>query len=192
MSEREEQVRMREYLRDKGDRLPLTEVRGRVAAAFNAMEVLLAPLSAEEAAARPWPREWTIHEVVDHLILTHAPSVDELRDLLAGRRPAGPPIPAGLQSPDPFARPWTALREALHAQHADALHVLDGARDVAIDARAPVVAVVNVRETDGRQVPLHWIEEIAWKAYAVFAFRLHTLDHIGQVKKLLAAQRAQT
>jgi hypothetical protein len=191
MSEREEQIRMREYLRDKGDRLPLTEVRERVAAAFGAMEALLAPVSATVAAERPWSREWTIHEVVDHLILTHAPSVGELRDLLAGRRPAGPPIPAGLQSPDPFARPWGALRDALHAQHVDALRVLDGARDVAIDVRAPVVAVVNVREGDGRQAAFHWIEEIEWKAYAVFAFRLHTLDHIGQVKKLLEAPRAR-
>jgi hypothetical protein len=191
MSEREEQIRMREYLRDKGDRLPLTEVRERVAAAFGAMEALLAPVSAPVAAERPWSREWSIHEVVDHLILTHAPSVGELRDLLAGRRPAGPPIPAGLQSPDPFARPWGALRDALHAQHVDALRVLDGARDVAIDVRAPVVAVVNVREADGGQAPFHWIEEIEWKAYAVFAFRLHTLDHIGQVKKLLAASRAR-
>jgi hypothetical protein len=191
MSEREEQIRMREYLRDKGDRLSLPEVRERVAGAFAAMEALLAPVSAPVAAERPWPRQWTIHEVVDHLILTHAPSVGELRDLLAGRRPAGPPIPGGLQSPDPLARPWDALRDALHAQHADALRVLDGARDVAIDVRAPVVAVVNVRAADGRQAPVHWIEEIEWKAYAVFAFRLHTLDHIVQVKKLLAARRAR-
>jgi hypothetical protein len=53
------------------------------------------------------------------------------------------------------------------------------------------MAVINVREADGRQVPLHWTEEIAWKAYAVFAFRLHTLDHITQVKKLLSSARAR-
>ena len=184
-----EQVRMREYLRDKGDGLPLTQVRARVAGAFDTMEALLAPVSAAEAARRPRPCEWSIHEVVDHLILTHAPSVGELVDLLAGRRPAGPPIPAGLQSRDPLARPWDALRSALHAQHAAALHVLEGARDAPTDARAPVVAVVNVRGADGGEAPLRWEEEIAWKAYAVFAFRLHTLDHIGQVRKLLAAGR---
>jgi hypothetical protein len=187
MTELMEQVRMREYLRDKGDGLSLAELRGRVAAAFAAMEALLAPVSAGEAAGRPLPGEWSIHEVVDHLVLTHAPSVDELVELLAGRRPAGPPIPAGLQSADPQARPWDALRNALHAQHAAALRVLDGARDAPTDARAPVVAVVNVRGADGRESPVHWEEEIAWKAYAVFAFRLHTLDHIGQVRKLLAA-----
>jgi hypothetical protein len=187
MTELMEQIRMREYLRDKGDGLPLAEVRGRVASAFETMEALLAPVSAATAAGRPLAGEWSIHEVVDHLVLTHAPSVGELVDLLAGRRPAGPPIPAGLQSPDPRSRPWDALRIALHTQHAAALRVLDGARDLPTDARAPVVAVVNVRGADGRDTPLHWEEEIAWKAYAVFAFRLHTLDHIGQVRKLLAA-----
>jgi len=189
MTELMEQVRMREYLRDKGDALPLAEVRARVASAFDTMEALLASVSAEEAAGRPLPGAWSIHEVVDHLILTHGPSVGELDDLLAGRRPAGPPIPAGLQSPDPLARPWDALRSALHAQHAAALRTLDGARDAPTDARAPVVAVVNVRGADGRETPVHWEEAIAWKAYAVFAFRLHTLDHIGQVRKLLAAGR---
>jgi len=192
MTELMEQVQMREYLRDKGDGLPLAEVRGRVAAAFETMEALLAPVSAAEAGGRPLPGEWSIHEVVDHLILTHEPSVGELVDLLAGRRPAGPPIPAGLQSSDPLARPWEALRVALHAQHAAALRVLDGARDIPTDARAAVVAVVNVRGADGRDAPLHWEEEIAWKAYAVFAFRLHTLDHINQVRKLLAAGKRPT
>jgi len=189
MTEREEQIRLREYLRDKGDALPLAEVRTRVAASFDAMEALLAPVSAERAADRPGPGEWSIHEVVDHLLLTHAPSLGELRDLLANRRPVGPPIPAGLQSADPFAAPWPDVRAALVATHAEILRALDGARDAPTAARAPVIAVINVREADGRQVPLHSMEEIAWKAYAVFAFRLHTLDHITQVKKLLAAGR---
>ncbi len=189
MTERDEQIRLREYLRDKGDALPLPEIRARVAASFDAMEALLAPVSAERAGSRPAPGEWSIHEVVDHLLLTHAPSLGELRDLLANRRPAGPPIPAGLQSADPFATSWRDVRTALESTHAEVLRALDGARDAPTAARAPVIAVINVREADGRQVPLHWTEEIAWKAYAVFAFRLHTMDHMTQVKKLLGARR---
>ena len=191
MTEREEQIRLREYLRDKGDALPLPEVRARVAASFEAMEALLAPVSPERAAERPWPSEWSMHEVVDHLLLTHAPSLGELRDLLADRRPAGPPIPAGLLSADPFATPWREARAALTAEHGEILRALDGARDAPTDARAPVIAVINVRAADGRQTPLHWVEEIAWKAYAVFAFRLHTLDHINQFKKILGAARVR-
>jgi hypothetical protein len=57
------------------------------------------------------------------------------------------------------------------------------------DVRAPVVMVINVREPDGREVPLSWIEELDWKAYAVI-FRLHELDHLNQAKKILTAARA--
>jgi len=57
------------------------------------------------------------------------------------------------------------------------------------DARAPVVMVINVKEADGREAPLHWIEELDWKAYAVI-FRLHELDHLTQAKKTLKAARA--
>jgi hypothetical protein len=48
--------------------------------------------------------------------------------------------------------------------------------------------VVNVREPDGSERPLHWIEELDWKAYAI-VFRLHVLDHLSQIKKTLAAAR---
>ena len=55
------------------------------------------------------------------------------------------------------------------------------------DARAPLVMVINAREPDGREAPVHWIEELDWKAYAVTAFRLHELDHLNQIKKTLKA-----
>ena len=48
--------------------------------------------------------------------------------------------------------------------------------------------VINVREADGRAAPLHWIEELDWKAYAI-VFRLHVLDHLAQARKVLAAGR---
>ena len=39
-------------------------------------------------------------------------------------------------------------------------------------------------------MPVHWIEELDWKAYAVSAFRLHLLDHLSQVRKIREAMRA--
>ena len=186
MTELMEQVRMREYLRDKGDRLPLAEVRARVAEPSTYGGAPGAG-SAAEAAGRPLPGEWSIHEVVDHLVLTHAPSVGEPRRP-AGRTPArGPAHSRRAPIRGSPGAPLGRAAGALHAQHAAALRVLDGARDLPTEARAPVVAVVNVRGADGRAAPVHWEEEIAWKAYAVFAFRLHSLDHIGQIRKLLAA-----
>ena len=38
----------------------------------------------------------------------------------------------------------------------------------------------------GRIVPLHWVEDLDWKAYAI-VWRLHVIDHLKQAKKVLAA-----
>jgi hypothetical protein len=44
--------------------------------------------------------------------------------------------------------------------------------------------VINVRDAEGRTTPLHWEEPCDWKACAVI-FRLHELDHLGQIRRLL-------
>jgi hypothetical protein len=186
MTLRPEQVKAKEYLHAKGTRLAAPQIHERVAAGFAALEEFLDAVTEAEAQARTLPGEWTIQEVVDHLVETHRPSLDELRDLLAGRRPAGDPIPAGLQSRDPFARPWPELLTQLKRLQADVVATLGRAPDGLTDARAPVVMVINVKEEDGRERPLHWIEELDWKAYAII-FRLHVLDHLGQARKVLRA-----
>ena len=99
-------TRVREYLRDNGTQAPTALIRRRVATAFDNLERCLRAIDADRAARRAWPGEWSLHEIADHVVETHRPSRDELRELLAGRRPAGPPIPASLQSKDPLARPY--------------------------------------------------------------------------------------
>jgi len=154
------------------------------------VETFLDVVSEEEARTRALPGEWTIQEVVDHLVETHRPSLDELRDLLANRRPPGGPIPASLQSADPMARRFEDLLRDLRTVHAGVLGVLSAAPDRMTDARAPIIMVVNVKEPDGQETSLHWTEELDWKAYAVTAFRLHEIDHLNQAKKILKAARA--
>jgi hypothetical protein len=185
-----EQIKAREYFHHKGTLLPAAQILDRVAAAFAATEAFFGSVTDEEARARALPGEWTIHEVVDHLMETHRPSLVELCDLLDGRAPAGGPIPASLQSADPMARPFRALVGDLGTMHADVLGLLSAAPERMTDARAAIIMVVNVKEPDGREVPLHWVEELDWKAYAVTAFRLHELDHLNQAKKTLKAARA--
>jgi len=187
MALRPEQIKAKEYMHQKGTLLPAAQVHERVGAAFAAMETLLDGVGEAEARARTIAGEWTVQEVVDHLVETHRPSLDELRDLLENRRPAGGPVPASLQSADPMGRRYGALVSDLKAVHAAILRVLSGAPDRMTDARAPLVMVINAKEPDGRQAPLHWIEELDWKAYAVTAFRLHELDHLNQIKKTLKA-----
>jgi hypothetical protein len=187
---RPEQIKAREYFHQKGTLLPVAQIRERVSDALAALESFLDGVSDDEARTRPLPGEWTIQEVVDHLIETHRPSLDELRDLLDDRPPAGGPIPASLQSADPMGRRFVDLVDELKALHAEVLDVLASAPDRMTDARAPIIMAVNVREPEGREAPLHWIEELDWKAYAVTAFRLHELDHLSQARKTLKAARA--
>src|SRR3989337_3008169 len=101
-----EQIKAIEYLRDNGSRLAASQVHERVAAGFAVLESFLDGITEAEARVRALPGEWSIQEVADHLVETHRPSLEELRDLLAGRGPPGEPIPAGLQTSDPLARPW--------------------------------------------------------------------------------------
>lgn len=180
--------RARDYLRTRGTLASAAVIHERVSAAFAALESFLDTAPADVAARATIAGEWTIQEIVDHLVETHRPGLDELRCLLAGQWPPGEPIPASLQSKAPMLRPWPWLRAELKRVHDDILGVLAGApADFATPARAPLVMVVNVPGPEGGATPLHWIEELDWKAYAL-VWRLHVLDHLNQAKKVLAAK----
>jgi len=178
----------REYLRTRGTLAAPVVVHERVGAAFAALGDLLEAVPPDLVTRRALPGEWTIQEIVDHLLETHRPGLDELRCLLAGQRPPGPPIPAGLQSKAPMLRPWPWLCAELARVHRDILETLAAVpTDFESDARAPLVMVINVPGPEGGFTPEHWIEELDWKAYAA-VWRVHVLDHLGQAKKVLAAR----
>jgi hypothetical protein len=183
----EAKARAREYFRTRGSSAPAAAVRKRIAEAFGALDSFLQPISAATAARAVIPGEWSIQEIVDHLVETHRPGLDELWCLLAGRRPPGEPIAAGLSSKSPLHRPWPWLRAELDRIHGEILRTLAAAPpDFATDARAPIVMVVNVPDEGGTVVPVHWIEDLDWKAYAI-TWRLHVLDHLKQARKVHAA-----
>jgi hypothetical protein len=182
------QQKAREYLRTRGTEVAPAVIHERVAAAFSALTELLEKVSPDVVTRRTLPGEWTIQEIVDHLLETHRAGLDELRCLLAGQSPPDPPIPAGLQSKAPLLRPWPWLCAELARLHEEILRTLAGVPvDFTTPARAPLVMVVNVPGPEGRLTPAHWIEELDWKAYAI-VWRLHVLDHLGQAKKVLAAR----
>ena len=171
-----EQRKAKEYLLEKGTRAPIAQIRERVADAFAAMDALLEGVS--EAQAR------RAVEVLDHLVVTHPRALEEMEALLANRHSPVSPIPAGLRSAAPLTRSWADLCADLRRIHRQVLDVMAAAPDRATDARAPVIMVINVRDAEGRTTALHWEEPCDWKACAVI-FRLHELDHLGQIRRLL-------
>ena len=179
-----EQLRAKTYLREKGTEAPVAQIRERVADAFAALDALLDGVTERQARGRLGAGEWSVHEIVDHLVETHPRALEELRALLENRHSPVSPIPAGLQSADPWARSWDDLRAALRRLHTDVLDLLARAPDRPTEARAPIVMVINARRADGGVEPLQWIEECDWKACAII-FRLHDLDHLGQARKVL-------
>ena len=186
-AEAEARRKAREYLQSNGTQATIAAIRTRTGNAFQALERFLASVEPARAARRAWPEEWSVHEVADHLVETHRASLDELWCLLAGRRPPGDPVPAGLQSKAPLTRPWPWLLRELASVHGEILTALDAVRpDFATDARAPLVMVANVTAEDGTTMPLEWVEELDWKSYAI-VLRLHAADHLSQAKKVAAA-----
>ena len=182
-----EQTTAKAYLRERGTEAPVAQIRERVAEAFAAMDALLDGVTEDRARHQPGGGEWSVLEILDHLVETHPRALEEMRALLENRHSPVSPIPAGLQSAEPLARGWGDLRARLRRLHREVLDVLAAAPDRLTEARAPIVMVINRRRADGTVEPMHWIEECDWKACAVI-FRLHELDHLGQVRKTLRAR----
>mgnify|MGYP003581016244 FL=1 len=180
-------AKAREYFAARGTQAPAGELRERIAEAFGSLETFLDAVPPSAAARTGIAGEWTIHENADHLVETHRPGLDELWCLLAGRRPPGEAIPAGLSSKAPLTRPWPWLRAELSRIHSEILRTLGAVPpDFATDARAPIVMVVNVADERGKLVPVHWIEDLDWKAYSI-TWRLHVIDHLKQARRVLAS-----
>jgi hypothetical protein len=180
-------TKAREYVRTRGTEAPPAVIRSSVRDACRSLASFLADVPAELAARRPPAGGWSVQEIVDHLVETYRPGVDELRCLLAGQVPPGEPIPASLRSKAPILRPWPWLLRELAERQADALALIDAAPDdLDLAVRAPLVMVVNAGDAGG-VVPVEWVEELDWKAYAMVSWRLHAVDHLKQARAALAA-----
>ena len=172
-----EQIRAVDYLRRAGTEAPVADIRRKVAEAFRDLDELVAGIPEEAVRVRPRPGRWCVQEVVDHLILSHRPAAEELAGLLRGEAPPGEPVPAHLQSPDAMEKDWPGLvREMSEVHGRFASLVAEAPEDTPLEARAPLVMVINGME---------WLEDLDWKAYAM-AFRAHALGHVKQIRDILA------
>src|SRR5215471_2732182 len=184
-----ESIQMLDYLTTRASEMSAAAIRARIHAAAQELEKTIAMVNPSEARLRPVADKWTIAEVVDHIAQTQARGAEELRHLIAGRRPPLPPVYEALRS---GAGQWAPL-ELLAGDLCDAnramIEVLDSASDEPPTNERPTVKtlVVALREfEDGRTAPQNFFAELGWKEYALLQ-RLHLLDHRRQIKQLQAA-----
>jgi hypothetical protein len=182
-----ESLRMLEYLRTRSQEMSAVAIREKIRKAAEELESTLESVTAAQARLHPLAGKWSIAEVVDHIAQTQIRGTEELRHLLAGRRPPHPPVYDALRSGAGQWAPWNLLVEDLHAANRAMVGVLDGAADP-ISSDAPTVRTVMValrKIEEARTEPQLWFSELNWKEYALLQ-RLHLLDHRTQVKKLHA------
>jgi hypothetical protein len=178
------------YLRTRGAELPPAALCERVRAAAAELESVVSAVSEAEARVRPIAGKWTIAEVVDHISQTQIRGAEELRHLLAGRRPPLPPVYEALRSGAGEWAPWDLLVADLRDANRAMIELLETVPDGLPSAGAPTVRTVVValqKLEGGATKPQIFFAELAWKEYALLQ-RLHLLDHRTQVKKLRAAE----
>ena len=188
-----ESLRMLDYLRTRASEMSAMAIRSRIHAAAGELENAIAAVSASEARLRPFAGKWTIAEVVDHISQTQVRGAEELRHLLAGRRPPLPPVYEALRSGAGQWAPWELLVEEMHQANRAMMEVLEAASDHPSDGNAPTVRTVMValRKLENSSTePQIFFVELTWKEYALLQ-RLHLLDHRRQVKELHAAAAAE-
>ena len=110
-----ESIRMLEYLGTRSQEMSASAIREKICKAAEELESALDSVTATQARLHPMVGKWSIAEVADHIAQTQIRGTEELRHLLAGRRPPLPPVYEALRSGAGQWAPWNLLVEELHA-----------------------------------------------------------------------------
>lgn len=196
-----ESVKMMDYVQSRAQALSAFEICERTRAAAAELEKVVASAKESDVRRKPFPGKWHMADVVDHISQTQIRGAEELRHLLAGRRPPGPPVYEALESGASEWAPWATLVGGLHHANAEMIAILESAardEERSADAKnsadgststAPTVLTLMVATTklpNDELVAQLWFAELKWKEYALLQ-RLHLLDHRTQMKKLMTA-----
>jgi DinB superfamily len=183
-------ARTLDYFRTRAAELDAPRIRARVRSAGAELEATLAGLAETDARRPGRPGEWTVAQVVDHIAQSTVRAAEELRHLLAGHRPPGPPVYEGLLSGAAHRVPWSELIQGLREANAALDNVLaEAARHALPDggaAAATVPTILTAGAPDPASEPELFAAELSWKEYALVQ-RVHFLDHREQIRRLRAA-----
>jgi hypothetical protein len=174
--------RIMAHVRSRGTDAEPAAIYHKLAGAYAQFDSMLAGLGEAVATAVPAAGEWSVRDVADHLLESERAGLDELRCLVAGEAPPGPPVPASLRSKAPQHRPWPWLVGELTRIHADILTTM--ASGPASTTEEPTAPAVFWAEIGGE--PTEWIEHLDWRAYAA-VLRVHVLEHLAQIRTITGA-----
>lgn len=169
MAEQGEQERLRAYLKAQGAKLSVEQIRERIQEA--AEDFLAAVGEVSEAVARtsPAPGEWSLAEIVDHVVTAQEHIRSVITGMVAGRPPSAP-MDIGARS-GLAALPWSDLVERLRRSQTALSELLAAHRqEPHVDLR----------------VPEGYFGELNWKEYAL-VLRLHYKDHASQARRTVEA-----
>lgn len=196
-----ESLKMMDYVHTRGQTLSAFEICERTRAAAAELEKVVASANERDIRRKPFPGKWHMADVVDHISQTQIRGAEELRHLLAGRRPPGPPVYEALKSGASEWAPWSTLTSGLRDANVEMIAIMESAAreeeksggakvsDAASKEKTPTVLTLMVATTklpNDELVAQLWFAELLWKEYALLQ-RLHLLDHRTQMKKLMAA-----
>ena len=163
----EEQQRVREYLVGQAEQRDWIELWPRAIAERGALLQAIARVSDTQADWSPGGDEWSIRQIVEHVIAVSRQTLRLIEDLAAGRaedvREPAPPT----NTPSSFAR----LRMHL-AEHSVKL--------ASLPERLP--PMVNLEMTSPHQN----FGELNSRAWFIF-IRVHDTDHLQQIEAIQAA-----
>jgi hypothetical protein len=180
-----ERARALEYLTVRAEGMSAREIRARVRSAVADFDAALEGVDARGARAVAPVGQWNIAQVVDHVAQTTIRVAEELRHLLDGRRPPGPPVYDALTSGAAQWAPWLDLQEGLRSANGEVDGLLGRAaeREPSTVVTARTILVFNRTNPDGSVEPETFEAELRWKGYAMVQ-RLHLLDHRTQIRAL--------
>jgi hypothetical protein len=179
-------ARTLEYLRTRAAGLDGSRIRARVRVAGAELEAVLRGLGEADVRRSAQPGDWTVAQIVDHVAQSTIRAAEELRHLLAGRRPPGPPVYEALLSGAAHRVPWPELVEGLREASAELDRVLQAAAERPPGDAVTAVAILVTGAPDAGAAVEHFAADLTWREYALVQ-RLHFLDHRQQVRQVRAA-----
>ena len=120
-------IRMVDYLHSRAQTLGASEICEQTRAAAGELEKVVGAADEREVRRKPFVGKWHMDDVVDHISQTQIRGAEELRHLLAGRRPPGPPVYEALKSGASEWAAWATLVGGLHDAKVEMIAILESA-----------------------------------------------------------------